>query len=269
MVKTFGAESLPVRPVPFSVTVALPPLLIIEIVALGIVPVGISEMIIVKDFLGAMLKALLAEKVNSGSVGFEIVPVRLPSLPVFAMTSFAVDDAVTPIPTGLNVNDGATLSFDPLGIGVGEGVADETCVGVGVADATCVGVGVGVAVPVGAEVAVGVVVYVAVGVAVEVAVPVGVGEGVGVSVVVGVAVGVIVEVGVPVGVGEAVGVMVAVGVEDGVGLAGTSSGVASTNAPRPWVPAKITPALFCSRSKTGTAGIPELKTAQLLPLSVL
>ena len=68
---------------PLSVTVALPPLVVIATVPVGIVPVGIIEMIIVTDFLGAILMAVLAEKVNSGSLGLEIIPMRVPTLLVF------------------------------------------------------------------------------------------------------------------------------------------------------------------------------------------
>ena len=167
MVNDFRTESFPVSPVPFSVTVALPPLLVIETVPMGAVPVGIIAIGIVNDFRGAILKALPAEKVNSGSVGLEIIPIRLPTLPVFAITSFAVDDAPMPIPTGLKVKDAATLSFDPLGAGVGVGVAVAVgvCVGMGV----CVGVAVGVMDGVG------------VGAGVGVGLPVGLGDGVAVD----------------------------------------------------------------------------------------
>ena len=69
------------------------------------------------------------------------------------MTSFAIDDAPIPIPTGLNVNDVGALSFDPFGAGVGVGVALIAPVGVGVGLIELVGVAVGVGVGLELEVA--------------------------------------------------------------------------------------------------------------------
>ena len=116
-------------------------------------------------------------------------------------------------------------------------------------------------------------VMVEVGVAKRVALAVAVN----VAVAVRVAVRVNVVVGVSVAVLVGVAVLVAVGVGDVADVDGTAVGVGigppvaeSTKAPRPWVPANVTPLRFCSISKTGTAGMtPRLNGTQVCPRLVL
>jgi hypothetical protein len=214
--KDFGTESLPGSPVHLSPTLSdgvFAALLEIVIESLSIRASGVQVKLMIAVFPGAATK-VLGDTVNTeGLDGVEILPMSPPPLPEFLMISLTSDEALIPIPTGLNVTDDGALIFAPFGVGVAVGVA--VIVPVGVAVAVAVGVAVLVEVEVGVAVAliVGVAEVVTVGLGLAVAVCVAVAVGVGVAVRVMVAVAVGVALAVTVGLRVAVAVCVAVAVD--------------------------------------------------------
>jgi hypothetical protein len=209
----FGTESFPGRPAPLSVRVRLllPKASLLEIVAVAVLVgrVGAKVTDSFCDFPGARLN--VPGEILKTEVSLSVtVPVRFPApfLAAFLM-----------------VNDGL--------VDAGLVVVTPTP-----ADLTVIAVGTLIFAPFGVGVAVGVV-----GVP-----PVAVGVGVGVGIFdVEVAVGVAFKVEVAVTVAFDVDVGVGIGVAVRVGV-GVTEATPSLNAPRPWVPIKITPEEFCSMS---------------------
>jgi hypothetical protein len=97
--------------------------------------------------------ALIVNALPAWLLAIEMLPLRSPVRPTFLIVSFAVDDAPTPIPTGLMLSlDGTATIFAPVGVaiavGVAVGVAPVVAVAVGVAPPVPVAVGVAPEVPV-------------------------------------------------------------------------------------------------------------------------
>lgn len=145
-----ATESFPARPRHFKDTLRLPlagSLLVISKVAASFSASGMQLTFSVMLCRAGILNSpgLLTSNTVADWLSVTL-PIKLPDLPIFLITSVPRDDVPVPMPTALKLTAGATLIFAPSGVGVGVAVVVAVAVTVSVAVAIVVGVAVAVGV---------------------------------------------------------------------------------------------------------------------------